>query len=117
MNNVVTMLSIAQHSTMNSQYGRFQMQYTPASTANKTVGRTLILHAHATLAIADVIAPHLCIVRSPSSRYAGAAPTKIKPTQVRNAMHSKPPFESMSGKNDAPSVTISVGKSQSLSVR
>lgn len=28
MNNVVTMLSIAQHSTMQSQYGHFQMQST-----------------------------------------------------------------------------------------
>lgn len=117
MNNVVTMLSIAQHSTMNSQYGRFQMQSTPASTANSTVGRALMLHAHATLAIAAVIAPHLCIVRSPSSRYAGAAPTKMMPTQVRNAMHSKPPFESMGGKNDAPSVAMSAGNSQSLSAR
>ena len=57
------MLSIAQHSTINSQYWRFQMQSTAASAANKTVGRALMLHAHATLAIADVIAPHLCIVR------------------------------------------------------
>lgn len=63
MNNVVTILSIAQHSMMNSQYGRFQMQSTAASTANRTVGRALMLHAHATLAIADVIAPHLCIAR------------------------------------------------------
>lgn len=102
---------------MNSQYGRFQMQSTAASTANNTVGRTLMLHAHATLAIADVIAPHLCIVRWLSSRYAGAAPTKTMPTQVRNAMHSKPPFESMSGKNDVPSVTMSAGKDQSLSTR
>ena len=117
MNNVVTMLSIAQHSTINSQYWRFQIQSTAASTANKTVGRALMLHAHATLAIADVIAPHLCIVRSLSSRYAGAAPTKIMPTHVKNAIHSKPPFESMSGRNDAPSVAMSAGKSQSLSVR
>ena len=111
------MLSIALHSTMNSQYGRFQMQSTPASTANSTVGRALMLHAHATLATAAVIAPHLCIVRSPSSRYAGAAPTKMMPTQVRNAMHSSPPFESISGKNDAPSAAMSAGKSQSLSAR
>lgn len=117
MNNVTTILSIAQHSTMNSQYGRFQMQSAAASTANSTVGRALMLHAHTTLAIAAVIAPHLCIVRSLSSRYAGAAPTKIMPTQVRNAMHSKPPFESMSGRKDAPSVTMSTGKSQSLSAR
>lgn len=117
MNNVVTMLSIAQHSTTKSQYWRFLMQSTPASTANRTVGKTLMLYAHATLAIADVIAPHLCIVRSPSSRYAGAAPTKMMPTQVRNAMHSKPPASSMSGKNDAPSAAMITGKNQSLSIR
>lgn len=117
MNNVVTMLSIAQHSTINNQYARFQMQSTAASTANETVGSALILHAHATLAIAAVIAPHLCIVRSLSSRYAGAAPTKIMPTQVKNAIHSSPPASSISGRNDAPSVTMSAGKSQSLSAR
>lgn len=117
MNNVTTILSIAQHSTMNSQYGRFQMQSTAASTANSTVGRALMLHAHDTLVIAADIAPHLCIVRSPSSRYAGAAPTKMTPTHAKNAIHSSPPASSMSGRNDAPRAAMRVGKIQSLSAR